>query len=50
LLAVVDNPSRDAFKEAKKKYQHVLKAPAKTRALLDAIEEALTDKSVKAIS
>jgi hypothetical protein len=50
LLAVFDNPSGDAMKAAKKQYQHVLKMPAKSRALLDAIDEALAVKSIKTIS
>ena len=50
LLAVIDNPTGDAMKAAKRQYQHVLKMPAKSRALLDAIDEALAVKSVKTIS
>jgi hypothetical protein len=50
VLPVIDNPSGDALKAAKKQYQHVLKTPAKSRVLLDAIDEAMTVKSVKAIN
>ena len=50
VLPVIDNPSGDALKEAKKQYQHVLKTPAKSRVLLDTIDEAMTVRSVKAIN
>jgi len=47
LLPVLHDPTSDAFKQAKKQYQHVLKSPAKSRVILDAIDEALAVKPGK---
>jgi hypothetical protein len=45
VLPVVLNPTSQEFAAARKRHPHLLKAPVKSRTFLDAVDEALADRS-----
>jgi hypothetical protein len=45
VLPVLYNPTKAELSAAKKQYRHVLKAPTKNHAFLDAIDDALAQRS-----